>query len=113
MSKDQIHTGQVQDIWNVSGTYILRYTMEMYHKGLNEHKLISAPERDILENKANLQAQKWTEKWNRIETKNRENSKIEANIEVANNRTEGAIESSKQIDNLLRRVRNLHLCWVC
>jgi len=101
MSKDQIQIGQAQSCWNVSGTRILKYAVEIYHKGLNEHKLISAPEIDMLENKANLQAQKWTEKWEIIESKRRVNAEKEANIEEANSITDEAIEALKQIDNLL------------
>lgn len=101
MSKGQIQTGQAQAYWNVSGTRILKYTVEIYHKGLKEHKLISAPEMDMLENKANLQAQKWTEKWESIESKRRINAEKEANLEEANSRTEAAIKSLRQIDSLL------------
>jgi restriction system protein len=101
MNKDQIQTGQAQEYWNVSGTRVLKYTVEMYHKGLKEHKLISAPEMDMLENKANLQAQKWTDKWESIESKRRINAEKEANLEEANLRTEAAIKSLTEIDNLL------------
>ncbi len=101
MCKDQIQTGQAQAYWSVSGTRILKYTVEMYHKGLKEHKLISAPEMDMLKTKANLQAQKWTEKWESIESKRRINAEKEANLEEANSRTKAAIKSLKQIDSLL------------
>ncbi|MGO8716608.1 MAG: restriction endonuclease [Smithella sp.] len=108
MSNNQIQSGQAQAYWNVSGTRILKYTVEMYHKGLNEHKLISAPDIDMLNNKANLQAQKWTEKWEINEFKRIVNAQKSANREEANSkteeaklRTEEAIESLRQIDNLL------------
>lgn len=101
MGEDQIQIGKIQGYANVSGTRILKYTVEMYHKGLNEHKLISAPEVDMVENKVNLQAQKWTEKWELIESKRRITEAKEANIEEANSRTEEANEILKQIDNLL------------
>ncbi len=101
MSKNQIRTGPVQECWNASKTRRLKYTREMYHIGLNEHKLISAPDTDILENKVRLNADKWAEKWNQLETKCRINREKEANLEEANFRTEAAITSLKQIDNLL------------
>lgn len=101
MNTDQIQVGQAQAHRNVSGTRVLKYTVEMFHKGLNEHKLLSAPEPDMLQNKANLQAQKWTEKWNLIETRRRTNEQKEANIEEAASKTEAAIEALEQIDNLL------------
>ncbi len=98
---DQIQVGQAQAYRNVSGTRVLKYTVEMFHKGLNEHKLLSAPELDMLQNKANLQAQKWTEKWNLIESRRRISEQKEANIDEATSKTEEAIEALKQIDNLL------------
>lgn len=101
MSGDQIQASQAQAYWNVSGTRILKYTMEIYHKGLKEHRLISAPETDMLENKANLQAQKWIEKWENIESKRRINAERGANLEEANSRTNTAIISLNQIDSLL------------
>ena len=82
MSNNQIQIGQVQAYRNVSGTRILKYTIEIYHKGLNEHKLISAPEIDILNNKADLQTHKWTEKWEIIQSKRQINAENEANRHV-------------------------------
>lgn len=101
MNNDLIQVGQAQAYHNVFGTRVLKYTVEMFHKGLNEHKLISAPELDMLQNKANLQAQKWTEKWDFIESKRKISEQKEANIEEATSKTEEAIKALKQIDNLL------------
>ncbi len=101
MGNDQIRVGQAQAYRNISGTRVLKYTVEMFHKGLGEHKLISAPELDMLQNKADLQAQKWTEKWDLIESKRRIVEQKEANKEEANSRTEEAIEALNQIDKLL------------
>ena len=101
MSNNQIQIGQVQAYRNVSGTRILKYTIEIYHKGLNEHKLISAPEIDILNNKADLQTHKWTEKWEIIQSKRQINAENEANLEEANLKTEEAKKTLEQIDSLL------------
>ncbi|MFA6009260.1 MAG: hypothetical protein WC799_04690 [Desulfobacteraceae bacterium] len=101
MNAEQIQVGQAQAYRNVSGTRVLKYTVEMFHKGLNEHKLLSAPEIDMLQNKANFQAQKWTEKWNLTENRRSTNQQKEANIEEAASKTEEAIEALKQLDNLL------------
>lgn len=101
MSNKYIQTGKVQKHWNVAGTRVLRYSLEMYHTGLKEHKLVTAPEIDILENKANLQAQKWAEKWEVVELKRKLSEEKEANLEEANNRTEEANRALKDIDDLL------------
>lgn len=101
MNKDQIQIGQKQIYRNVKGDRILKYTVEIYHKGLNEHKIISAPEISMLENKVNLQANKWTEKWDIIESKRRITETKEANLEGAKSRTVEAEEAVKQIEDLL------------
>ncbi|MDI6817701.1 MAG: restriction endonuclease, partial [Actinomycetota bacterium] len=72
-----------------------------YHKGLNEHKLISAPEIDILNNKVSLQSQKWSEKWAAIESKRRAIVGKEANVEEAKSQTDDSMKCLRQIDNLL------------
>ena len=101
MSKEQLRIGQVQEYWNVSDTRILKYTVEVYHKGLKEHKLISAPEEDMLENKLQLQIKKWSEKWENVEAKRRINAEKEANIDDANIRSDEAKKSLEQIENIL------------
>jgi restriction system protein len=47
---DLVHIGKTKEHYNVAGTRVLKYTLEMYHKGLNEHKLISAPDPFMLRN---------------------------------------------------------------
>ena len=91
---DLIKIGEAEAHWNVSDTRILKYTVEMYHEGLKEHKLISAPELDILENKVTLQAQKWVEKWENLELKRKIAEEKEA-------RTEEAKKKLEEISNLL------------
>jgi len=90
MNHELIQIGEKQAHMNVSETRILKYSIDMYHKGLKERKLISALEIDMLENKVNLQAQKWIEKWNKLEAQ-----------EEAARRTEESIHDIEQIDNLL------------
>lgn len=101
MRDGQIVKGQVEKHWNVNYTRVLKYSIEMYHEGLKEHKLLTAPELDILENKVNLQIAKWQEKWEQIEAKRKAQEEKEASIEEASKRTEEAQRALKEIDNLL------------
>jgi restriction system protein len=101
MSQDQLKVGEAQACWNVSRTRIIRYTVEMYHKGLNEHKVISAPDVGMLQNKANLQAHKWSEKWEMIESKRKVIKEKEANLDEAISQTKKANDALKEIDNFL------------
>jgi restriction system protein len=99
MSKIEI--GKAQAYWNVANTRILKYIVEVYHKGLNEHKVISAPDLEILNHKVNLQMQKWTDRWELIKLKDKIAAKKEANIDEATLKTEKAIEALKVIDEIL------------
>jgi len=101
MANNLLQVGQAQESWNVTGTRILKYTVEMFHKGLNEHKVISAPDRGILQNKANLQAQKWDVQWRFLEDKRITNEMKEASIEQAALQTEEAKNAVATIDDLL------------
>jgi len=101
MSADLLQIGKAQAHYNVANTRELKYSVEMYHKGLNEHKIISTPDLQMLENKANLQVQKWGEKWELISRKRKNLNEREANLDEANERTEKAQESLKEIENLL------------
>jgi restriction system protein len=101
MSNNLIEVGKAEAHFSANYTRILRYTVEMFHKGLNEHKLLSAPELYMLQNKVNLQAEKWNEKWEKIEAKRMQNDEKEANIEEAAERTKEAQEIMRRIDNLL------------
>lgn len=69
MEDNDIQIGEVYEKWNASGTRVLKYTIELYHNYLNEHKLISAPEFKILQHKVKLQYIKWHKKWKSVELK--------------------------------------------
>jgi len=101
MSDNLIEVRKAEEHWSANYSRILKYSVEMYHKGLNEHKILSAPEMDMLQNKANLQVEKWVEKWDKLESKRMQNEEKEANIEEASERTEEAQEALRNIDNLL------------
>ena len=108
MEKEKTIIGNAQEIYNVAGTKILKYTVEMFHEGLKEHKNISAPEYDMLQNKAGIQKHKWDEKWEIIESKRiiseDKNTKKEEAIRLTNQ----AIEDIHQIDNILNHTLSIN-----
>lgn len=93
--------GNVQAIWNSAGTRILKYTIEIAHNGLHDHKLISAPDEDILQSKIDMQMRKWQDKWEVFVQKRQAAEEVEASIEEANRRTEEADMELQDIENLL------------
>ncbi len=101
MSDNQIKVGRNQACYSASGTRVLRYTVEMSHEGLNEHKLISAPDTYMLNTKVNLQKRKWNEKWETISSRRKINNEKEANLEEANRRTDEAMNALKNVEDIL------------
>jgi restriction system protein len=94
MSDNLIQIGKIEGRYSSTkhswDSRLIGYKVDLYHEGLNEHKLLSAPEKYLLESKINLQIQKWNERWNR-----------EISFEDASLRTEEAQQAIEEIDNLL------------
>ncbi len=94
MGTSLVNIGRVTDHWNTAYTKILKYSVEIYHEGLNEHKLISAPEKAILDVKVVLQVNKWNERWDMIEAKTE-------SLQEAEIRSREAEEDLRRVENLL------------
>ena len=105
---DPVGYGSITDIWNANYTRVLRCQQEIWHYGLNEHKLLSAPDRYILKNKVITQATKWSEKWlsvcEKIETENNKTT----NAEEASQRTSEAEAKFSALDNILLNTLNVN-----
>lgn len=101
MAHKYLKVGTANACWNSARTRILKYVLEMSHEGLNEHKILSAPDIDILQNKAQTQADKWEEKWEILEHKRQRQETKEATAEEATARTKEAINALNTIENLL------------
>ena len=101
MPDELIKYGYANTYYNVARTKILRCTKEITHTGLNEHKLISAPDSYILSNKIETQVAKWAEKWNSTKLKNLLVDQKNANLQFAEISTKEAQEIQKNIDNIL------------
>lgn len=101
MAQEYLKVGTAKRCWNNNGTRILKYVLEMSHEGLNEHKILSSPDIDILQNKVQSQADKWEEKWNIRENKRKTQELQEASAEKAATQTKDAINALNAIENLL------------
>jgi len=101
MCNNQIEYGAFRKYMNAANTRALKYTTEITHKGLNEFKLISAPDQSSLDMKLEAQEEKWNEKWNNIVGKRKQLEEKEASIEEARIKTEVAVKGLKDINNIL------------
>lgn len=98
---NNIHYGKVETVWNVGKTKILKYQQEIMHQGLKEHKILSAPETYILENKVRMQVSKWSERWE-IFCKNQRTEDIKkASIEEAMVKTKNTENELSELENIL------------
>lgn len=99
--------GHIEDIWNSNGTKILKYQVEMKHTGLNEHKVLTAPDEDILMNKVDTQKQKWEEKWDLLVEKKRiEDLKASKTAEAIKMTEEAEFRTSEIQDILVSGIKN-------
>lgn len=67
---DQLEAGQLRAVFSARGDRILRYSIDVRHKGLNVHRELSAPEIFILEAKVNALLANWEEKYSRVKLAN-------------------------------------------
>ncbi len=104
---DNLQIGQVNAHWNAAGNRILKYSVEIYHEGLKEHKVISAADQMVLKNKVSLQVAKWAEKWLLIEGKRIANEEKDANIEDADEKTHIAKQEIEAIENILKHTLDI------
>jgi restriction system protein len=102
MSEELLQYGNVQAHYSARGDRILKFSIELYHKGLMEHRLVSAPDEEILKNKVEFQCIKWEEKWNSLEEKRLKQEEKEANLEEAELRTDEAQNAITDIENILK-----------
>jgi restriction system protein len=60
---EQLDARQLQEVWDVRGTRVLRYTFDIAHKGLHLHKTLSAPDLQALELKTQALISTWDDRF--------------------------------------------------
>ncbi|MAR71697.1 restriction endonuclease [Halomonas sp.] len=79
----------------------LGYQVEVWHDGLNEHRVLRDKDLDILESKANAQIRKWVDKWERLLAKEAEQDRRERGKEGAEEATREAETALEECGKLL------------
>jgi len=80
------------------------YTIELYHKGLDEIRHLSGSDLDILEGKVHNQTNSWDKKWNKkLEKKEKERISLDkqAKEELSLNKTKEAKDNLLSIEKIL------------
>lgn len=86
MSVDMLVIGDVE----VSGVRVQKYSVEIRHKGLKEHKIVSSTDFAVLKSKAQQQIDKWSEKWDNV-----------LNYKDSSAKTEDATSVFADLENIL------------
>lgn len=79
----------------------LGYQVEVWHDGLNEHRVLKDRDIDILESKVKSQLLKWDEKWQRVKAKQEEADRRKRGKEGAEEATAEAQEALNSAQNIL------------
>jgi restriction system protein len=75
--------------------------MELWHTGLNEHRLLRAPDGNVLQNKVNALVAQWEEKWERVSSRQLAFSMKEKGKEQAEESTSEAQAALREAESLL------------
>ena len=82
-------------------TQKIKYFAEVTHIGLNDHKVFSSDDNDILDNKVSIHLAKLEEKWDKaVAKRNLAKQQVASQME-ADSRTQVAIQALKDVDNIL------------
>lgn len=98
-----VKQGSLRDRYTSTGKHS-GYEIELRHDGLNEIKHLFARDTDILEGKIHNQVVAWGKKWEKhLETAKKEKIRLEsiAKGELAEEKTEKAIQALVQVENIL------------
>jgi restriction system protein len=88
------------------------FRIEAWHNGLNEYRLLRAPDRATLQNKLNIQLAAWNEKWVRVSAKNAaEETRLQGkeDAEARTNEAQDALtEASQLLSDSVRKAHVIH-----
>lgn len=108
MDDKHVQIGRAQGHYSARGDRILKYSLEIYHSGLKEHKLVTAPELHMVETKAELQIAKWEAQWRQIEEKRELREKKAADAQEAERQTAEAQERLEELEGVLKYTLNIN-----
>lgn len=92
---------EINEIEETTRSYDTRYVAEIRHLGLGTYRILKDLDYLILDNKVEAQFKKWDDQWEKIVLKNKTQADKEANLNVAEKRTEEAKEAQLALENLL------------
>jgi restriction system protein len=96
-----IQLGKAQAHFSANRSRILKFSMEVSHSGLNEHKLVTAPEIQMLKTKVALQLAKWEEKWTAVDARQRAQQKRATDAKEAERLTADAQHRLQDLETIL------------
>jgi restriction system protein len=68
LSSDSVSIGRINEHYNANGSRVIKYSVEVYHNGLHERKLLSATDTTLLKSKITIQNELWSAKWAKFDS---------------------------------------------
>lgn len=94
-------TGEVHTSYSVRG--IPSYSVEIWHDGLNKHRLIKGSDLSVVISKLNIQANDWDEKWEVVSARNDQREERQSKKEqMLDNKAEAASRTQEAVEELTR-----------
>jgi restriction system protein len=94
-----VHVGDLAVQYNARGNPT--YVLEISHPDLRKHRVIKGNDPAIVQRKAQLQVEEWTEKWRTQETRDKEKRNQRRQQETADSRTAEPVAELQGLENLL------------
>jgi len=107
------NTGQVQTTYSARG--VPSYSVEIWHDGLNKHRLIKGSDLAVVISKLNIQANDWDERWALVSARNaqredrqyKKEQLLDKKAEAAS-RTQEAIDELADIQGILKHTLSVN-----
>lgn len=93
--------GQLETLYSARG--IPSYRIELWHDGLNKHRLIKGSESGVVQHKARLQTDEWDKKWADVYARENDRQIRQTGKTMAALRTEEALAELDRLGNVLKQ----------
>ena len=102
MNSNLIYSSEIKSHYDPISNRLLKYSIELEHKGLKEQKILTARDLDILKVKIKNCINKWNERWEWISYNTKVKQQKQQNLQRAENLTMIAGQEFHEIENILK-----------
>lgn len=102
MNSNLIYSSEIKSYYDPISNRLLKYSVELEHKGLKEQRILTAKDLDILNVKINNCIIKWDKRWAEVSYELKVKQQKQQNLQRAENLTIIAGQEFHEIENILK-----------